>query len=619
MNTARQRLQSILLDAASDDNDYSLAAFHTTHVTHRLPCSPISGSSPHPFSFTIELSPMTVDLGKYRSLLDALHAAPADCQFVLEWHDDDDHTSVTFGDFCSRAHRYATFLKEHSVRPGDRVVFVMPQGIALMAAFIGSMSLGALPAILAYPNTKVDAAKYSFGLRGVSANLKAPHVVVDLNFPDSLLAHLATGTTNAIRSPASIDSFNELARADFTAHPQGLAFIQHSAGTTGLQKGVALSHAAILRQLSHLAAAMKITTADRVYSWLPLYHDMGLIACFILPMVCHLPVVMQSPAEWVLRPEIMPTLISRYKCTLAWMPNFAFQFIPRRTSADSQSHFDLSSLRALVNCSEPVKTESISEFCEAFAPQGLARAAMHTSYAMAENVFAVSQSEAPGPLQIHADGERFRGAHLVEEVQPGTPGEISFTSSGRMLRQNQVRIVSDAGETLSLLHVGEILLKSDSLFDGYYNRPDLTAQVLIDGWYHTGDLGFFHKDELFVVGRKKDLLIIGGENIYPQDVEEIVCAHSAIHDGRAVALGIFNPALGTQDLAVVAEVERLDLLDNCTQIEREIRTAILAGLGVAVRFLFLKPPKWIVKSTAGKPARSATREKLLQEHPNLQA
>jgi fatty-acyl-CoA synthase len=562
---------------------------------------------------------MTVDLGQYRSLLDALHTAPADRQFVLEWHDDDDHTSVTFGDFRSRAHRYATFLKQHSVRPGDRVVFVMPQGIALMAAFIGSITLGALPAILAYPNTKVDSAKYSSGLRGVSANLKAPHVIVDLNFPDALLAHLFTGTTNIIRCPASIDSFDELAAADCSAHPEGLAFIQHSAGTTGLQKGVALSHAAILRQLNHLVDVMKVTSADRVYSWLPLYHDMGLIACFVMPMVCHLPIVMQSPAEWVLRPETMLTLISRYKCTLAWLPNFAFQFIPRRTSSDSRSHCDLSSLRALVNCSEPVKTESISEFYDTFAQQGLARAALHTSYAMAENVFAVSQSDSPGPLQIYADGEPFRGAHLVEEVQPGTPGAISFTSSGRLLPQNQIRIVSNSGETLPPVQVGEILLHSDSLFDGYYNRPDLTAQVLIDNWYHTGDLGFLLKDELFVVGRKKDLLIIGGENIYPQDVEEIVCAHSAIHDGRAVALGIFNPALGTQDLAVVAEVERRDLLANCTQIEREIRTAILADLGVAVRFLFLKAPKWIVKSTAGKPARSTTREKLLQEHPNLKA
>jgi acyl-CoA synthetase (AMP-forming)/AMP-acid ligase II len=238
---------------------------------------------------------------------------------------------------------------------------------------------------------------------------------------------------------------------------------------------------------------------------------------------------------------------------------------------------------------------------------------------MAENVFAVTQSGPKGPLQIYADGRRFRNEHLIVEVPSGAQGAISFTSSGLLLPQNQVRILSENGETLPCLRVGEILIKSDSLFDGYYNRPDLTAQVMTEGWYRTGDLGFFHGEELFVVGRKKDLLIVGGENIYPQDVEEIVSRHPAIHDGRAVTVGLFNPDLGTEEIVLVAEVEREESLEKSVQTEREIRARVLAQMGVAVRLIFLKPPKWIVKSTAGKPARSATREKLLREHPELES
>src|SRR5205807_7401589 len=142
--------------------------------------------------------------------------------------------------------------------------------------------------------------------------------------------------------------------------------------------------------------------------------------------------------------------------------------------------------------------------------------------------------------------------------------------------------------------VGEILVKSDCLFEGYYNRPDLTAQAFVDGWFRTGDLGFYLDGELYVVGRKKDMLIIAGENIYPQDIEEIVASHPAIHDGRVIAMVVYNPDLGTEDIVVVAEVERGELLANALEIEQEIRSRVVAGMGVAIRTIFLQPPKRIV-------------------------
>jgi len=269
----------------------------------------------------------------------------------------------------------------------------------------------------------------------------------------------------------------------------------------------------------------------------------------------------------------------------------------------------------LINCSEPVRAASMDEFRSAFR---IREGVLQSSYAMAENVFAVAQSAIGQrrPNQIWLDGQLFRGSHRIARVAEGTPMSIAFASSGRLLPNQQVRIVADnAGDNA----VGEILIKTDCLFEGYFNRPDLTHDVLIDGWYHTGDLGFVADDELYVVGRKKDLLIIGGENIYPQDIEEIVASHPAIHDGRAIAMGVYNPNLGTEDVVVVAEVQNEEFLADAPKFEQEIRARIVATLGIAVRTILLKPPKWIVKSTAGKAARSATRDKLLREHPEFNA
>ena len=557
----------------------------------------------------------------FRTIPEALEAAPDSSPFVTMWRNEEEVQTVTFGEFRTMVSGQAAFLSEHGITSGDIVILIMPQGIPLMAIFAAAMYLGAIPAILAYPNFKVEPQKYRLGLSGVSANLKARLIVVDDAFSEDLMANMDGSLSKLVRtrcdsppprtpiSPAHLD-------------PDQVAFIQHSAGTTGLQKGVALSHAAVLHQINHLAPTLQLTSRDRLYSWLPLYHDMGLVACFMLPLVCHLPVIMQSPTDWVMQPGTMVQLISEYRCSLAWIPNFTLQFLARRVRAEDRSRCDLSSLRVLVNCSEPIRAASMDEFIDAYQCCHLQPHVLQSCYAMAETVFAVTQSglnERPDPVRIWVDAEAFRKEHVARTLAPKTPGAVCFVSSGTCLPDTHTYVVSATGERLPSGHVGEIVIHSDAIFDGYYNRPDLTAKVLRDGMYWSGDLGFELEGQLYVIGRRKDLIIVAGENIYPQDIEEIISRHSHIHDGRTVAFGVDNSELGTQDIVVVAEVNEERDLTLALQIERELKQSVKAELAVAVRAIYLKPPRWIVKSTAGKAARSTTREKLLSEHPELRA
>jgi fatty-acyl-CoA synthase len=558
----------------------------------------------------------------YRTIPAALEDAPATRLFVTMWRSEDEVERMTFGEFRTAVRAQAAFLREKGLRAGDTVILIMPQGIPLMAAFAAAMYLGAVPAILAYPNFKVEPAKYRFGLSGVSANLKARLIVVDEGFPAEWMQHVEIHDNTRLIRLSTATGRSKESGVKPPAEPEHIAFIQHSAGTTGLQKGVALSHSAVMRQINHLAAALRFTREDRLYNWLPLYHDMGLIACFILPLVCHLPVVMQSPTDWVMQPGTMLQLMSEYRCTIAWIPNFTLQFLARRMRPEDRGQLDLSSVRALINCSEPVRAASMDEFVETYKESKLQPHVLQSSYAMAETVFAVTQSVMDGqtdPRRVWVDAGVLRKDQVAKLVSPGTRGAVCFVSSGRCLSGSQVCIVSASGQEARPGHIGEILIQSDSMLEGYYNRPDLTAKALRDGWYSSGDLGFQLEGELYVIGRKKDLIIVAGENIYPQDVEEVASSHPAIHDGRAIALGIVNKDLGTEEIVVVAEVEREEDLARAATIERELKNAIVAELGVAARAIYLKPPKWIVKSTAGKPARSTTREKLLAECPELRA
>lgn len=564
--------------------------------------------------------PMLSKLDAYQTLLDPFKEIDPQKPFVTMWRPDaqPEFETASFGEHLNLAQKIATIYADCGLEPGDRVILIMPQGISLMAAFTAAMLKGAVPTILAYPNFKIDPHKYQTGLQGVTRNIGARLIVLDRDFPAHLQEHVSAESARLVQwNP---DDLRNAAPAppDHRPQPSDIAFLQHSAGTTGLQKGVALSHRVVLSQLKKLASALKLSQEDRIVSWLPLYHDMGLIACFILPLTAGLHVVMQSPVDWVMRPGSFLRLIERYRCTLSWIPNFTFQFLARRVSAEERQAADLSSMRAFVTTSEPIRAHSMDEFRRAYRDCGLGENALQTSYGMAENVFAATNSRMDRPpRRIWVDRTRLRADGEVVQTPPDHPAALAFVSCGQCMDGVEAEVVDEDGRQLPEGRMGELTIRSDCLFDGYFNRPDLTREALREGCYWTGDVGFILGEDVFVMGRKDDTVIVGGRNLYPQDVEEIAFAHPDVHDGRAVAFGLENPDLGTEDLVVVAEVHTPDRLARRQRIAAEIRRDVVAQMDVSPRAVHVVGPKWLIKSTAGKPARSANREKFLRECPQF--
>jgi fatty-acyl-CoA synthase len=275
---------------------------------------------------------------------------------------------------------------------------------------------------------------------------------------------------------------------------------------------------------------------------------------------------------------------------------------------------DLSSWRAVSNCSEPMRWESHQLFYERFKSHGLRLEALTTCYAMAENVFAVSQGGIDSPVQtLPVDA-----VNLIShrKLTPPETGRASLTllSAGKPVKNTQVRILDDAHKPLGEEQIGEIALKSDCMLTGYYHRPDATRKSFYRGWLLTGDLGFLHQGEVYVIGRKKDLIIVGGKNIFPQDLENLAYTVEGIHPGRAVAFGLMNEALGTEEVVIVAEMEAgLDGAELTRELEGQIRMAVIQGSEITPRVVKVVTPPWILKTSSGKTARSANRDKYLSQ------
>jgi len=515
----------------------------------------------------------------------------------------------------------------HNASDGGVVLLLLPHSVELVLLHLGLILEGRIPAILAWPTSRVDPAKYQRNLLHQLHNLPASQLITLPRLAENMEPALAYPVTacrienaaafeKTFAIPAEIEASTRSDKHLAQTAPEGSVFLQFSGGTTGAQKAVVVTAAMLLAQVGRLRECLAFAGNDRVVSWLPLYHDMGLVGCLWFPLLAGGASLHFGATDWLLNPESLFEHMQKFRGTFCWLPNFAFSYLAAQKGR-MRGTYSLEHVRAWISCSEPVRQTSMDSFAAAFCEWGVTRESLQASYAMAENVFAVTQTslgEVPRAFS--------RNALPLHRPSPASPLAFDvldavYVSSGKPLAGVEIRIRSGE-EDLADERPGEILIRTESLFSGYWGNSGFVKNALsADGWYSTGDYGFRAASDLYVIGRLNDIVIVGGQNVFPEDVEVMVNGMEGVYPGRVAAFGVEDRDLGTEALTVIAELRGEYRMEQAHTIQREIKTLILSTIGIAPRYVFAVPERWIVKSTAGKISRSETRTRFLHEKDNL--
>ena len=556
---------------------------------------------------------------------------------IIHWVAGEEPYRWTFTSLISKAQQYSFLLKENGIKRGEVCALIIRHNPNFYPLYMAVSSLGAIPAVLAYPNPRLHPDKFRQGIEGMSQRSGLDWLLTEREIEPIIkpLVEKEGSTIKGIRFPLewkmenpeiwqmkegdSIISFNsflnEIDKLHNSIKDSDPFLLQHSSGTTGLQKPVLLSNRAVLDHVKYYSDAIQLSENDKIVSWLPLYHDMGLIAAFHIPLAFGIPSVQIDPFEWVIAPSLLFEAITKEKCTVSWLPNFSYNMMADKIQDYDLEDINLQCMRMFINCSEPVRDESHRKFYNRFKKFGLKLNSLATCYAMAETTYAVTQTKPQSkPAVLFVDRQELsRGKiKVINDREASKP----YVSSGSTIKGCEIKIVDENRNEIDSDSIGEIAIKSVSMFDGYRNYPEKTSEVLQEGWYYSGDYGFKYKDEFYIIGRKKDIIIVAGNNIYPEDIEDEVGKVNGIIPGRVVAFGEEDIEIGSEQISVVAETN----IQNETEQKKLKMDIIKSGMNidVTIRKIYLVPPRWLIKSSAGKPSRRANKERILNNMPDLQ-
>lgn len=527
---------------------------------------------------------------------------------IIFYDDSGDGDKISYADLRAGAEKIAGGLLKRGLEPRQTVAIMLPTGPEYFYTFFGILLAGGIPVPI-YPPTRLS--QIEDHLRRHAGILTNAQVTIMITVPEARsVAWLLKSQTAELRSViVPQELIPDLNNALYPpANPDDIAFLQYTSGSTGNPKGVVLTHANLLANIRAMGQATEIASTDVFVSWLPLYHDMGLIGAWLGSLYYAAPLVIMSPLAFLGRPERWLWAIHKYRGTLSAAPNFAYELCLKKIKDSDIEGIDLGSWRMACNGAEPVSVASMIAFSERFAAYGFRPEAIAPVYGLAES--SVGLAFPPVGRGLHVD--RIRRAEFMStgNAVPAAASDkdaLVFAAAGYPLPGHQIRIMDNMGHELPERMEGRLEFCGPSTTSGYFRNQKETQRLFHGEWLDSGDLAYQAGGEIYITGRSKDIIIKAGRNMYPYELEEAVGAVPGIRKGCVAVFGSIDPASGTERLIVLAET-RENAPDKQEQLRNLINGLALDLLGAPPDDIVLAPPHTVLKTSSGKIRRAASRQ-----------
>ena len=540
---------------------------------------------------------------------------------VLTWHceanrdrehirlfaDNDSDKTLTYGQLYDKALGVAAGLAARGVESGQRVALMLPTGEDYFVAFYAALLAGLIPVPIYPPARRSQLEEH---LRRQSSILRDASVSALITNDEAVVvARLLAAQIETLHTVSTVLQLTDVATAPaYRARGSELAFLQYTSGSTGDAKGVMLTHDNLLANVRADGLGLAVTSRDVFVSWLPLYHDMGLIGAWLGSLYHGIPLVIMSPLQFLSRPQRWLHAIHRYGGTLSAAPNFAYELCVRRIRDADLTGVDLSTWRQSLNGAEAIAPDTLRAFNERFAPFGLKRTTVLPVYGLAECAVGLTFSSlGREPVFDVIDRSALNTSGKAVPTDMAELEALEVVGCGYPLPLHEVRIVDDRDSEVPERIQGRVQFRGPSSTPGYFKASGKTRQLIRDGWHETGDLGYTAGGQLFITGRSKDLVIRAGRNIHPMELESAVSQCEGVRGGRVAAFGVPDTHSGTERLVLLVET-RWRREADLEPLRNQINELGVSLAGGAPDDIVFAPPGTILRTSSGKVRRGACRD-----------